>query len=620
MNNPFSAKPKWFNSSPYSIFKATLLGLAIVVAPLCLSDSAKAIDPLRLHRKPSFNPPLGNQQTRLPSVGERAVRESESIVDLFEFGPIWFPLGPSPIPNGQTLGTVPEVPVSGRVNVIVVDPTNPNIVYVGPAQGGVFRSLDGGHTWRSLFLGAKNFAVGSMTIDPKDHDRLIVGTGEGNFAIDSHFGVGIYVIDEATSWFPHLNGPYGLDPQGNDVLGKRAITQVLVDPKDDNILFATTSSAFGGLGAQAAASAPPRGLYRSKNFRSGHPTFERLQVGLGADTRATSAVLDPGDPNHLVLSIYGLGAARGGIYYTNNALDPVPTFTLAIITDTSDQNLPLATNVKLAAARDPVSHALIVLAATSEFANTTTIDPSTGLPFQYIDQGVVRKSIDGGATFATTLPDANGFAGGQGFYNIAIAMHMTVVSEAPIIPLGAGAPQGATVSAIGISPLDDNIRLVGLETGNVFATVTGSSALADITGPLPGNYITRVVLSPTDPNVAYVAFNGYGLPAGQQVWKTTNLVSALNSGGTVHWKSAGSGIPDVSVNGLVIDPKFPDHLYAGTDLGVYASTNGGASWHRFGIGFPRVEVYDIALQSKFRILRAAIHGLGIFQARLSEGF
>ena len=873
--------------------------MAVVLAPLWFSHSAQAIDPLRLHRKPFLKPPFADQQSRLPSVNERAVRESESIIDLFEFGRIWFPLGPSPIPNGQTLGTSPEAPVSGRVNVIVVDPTNPNIVYVGPAQGGVFRSLDGGQTWRSLFIGAKNFAVGSITIDPKDHDKVIVGTGEGNFSGDSHFGVGIYVIEESTSWFPHLKGPYALDANGNNVLAKRAITQVLVDPKDDNILFCTTSSAFGGLGAATGALAPHRGLYRSENFRSGHPTFERLQVGPGTDTRVTSAVLDPNDPKHLVCSIFGTvsgpptdGDPQGGIYYTNNALDPVPTFTRATVTGTSDGNVPIDTNVKLAVVRDPVSHALIVLAATSEFANTNVIDPSTGQFFQYIDQGVVRKSIDGGVTFPVTLPDANGFAGGQGFYNIAIAIdqknpsniylagtlsasgadpdgggggfiydgvpipvpkpsdpatdpslgigptngggtfqysndggvhfipsvdtlhvdshaiaiapsspnvvytgndggvwkstdggrtwqdintfgflatqfesvavhptdpqftiggtqdngtifrkpngtftridfgdggyalidqsatdtehvtmyhtyfnqtgnligfgrvlstscategqwsfmgiyggsvdptvhcdgttdsfngisitdnvnfyapialgpgspntvyfgsdrlyrstdrgtHVTVVSEAPILPLGAGAPQGFTVSAIGISPLNDNIRLVGLQTGNVFATVTGASALVDITGPLPSNYITRVVLSPTNPNVAYVAFNGYGLAPGQQVWKTTNLVSALNSGKTPTWTPAGSGIPDVSVNGLVIDPKFPNHLYAGTDIGVYASTNGGGSWHRFGIGFPHAEVYDITLQSKFRILRAATHGLGFWQTFLFEDF
>ncbi len=146
------------------------MGMAVILAPSWFSHSAQAIDRLRLLRKPFYKAPFANQETRLPSTSERAVRESESILDLFEFGPVWFPIGPSPIPNGQTipvLFTLPanspeEKPVSGRVNAIAVDPTNPNIVYVGPAQGGVFRSLDGGHTWRSLFMGAKNFAVGSI--------------------------------------------------------------------------------------------------------------------------------------------------------------------------------------------------------------------------------------------------------------------------------------------------------------------------------------------------------------------------------------------------------------------------------------------------------------------------
>jgi hypothetical protein len=919
MNDPFSAKPKWFTSSPHSIFKATFLGLAIVLSPFWFSHSAKAIDPLRLHRKAFVKPEILREQagTRLPSRIDQARNEAESVIDLFEFGPIWVPLGPSPVPNGQTFPvffTLPanspeEKPVSGRVSAIAVDPTNPDIVYVGGAQGGVFRSLDSGQTWKSLFLGAKNFAVGSITIDPNDHDRVIVGTGEGNLSLDSHFGVGVYVIEEATSWFPRLKGPYRLGPNGNDVFSNRSIVKIVVDPNDSDIAFFATSSGAGGLAGHTGAVLPPRGLYRSTDFRSGHPNFERLQVGPGTNTIVTSAVLDPKDPNHLICSVYGQVAGpasdtnpQGGIYYTNNALDPVPTFTRALVTGTSDANLPTITNVKLASARDPVSGATIVLAATEEFANTTVIDPKTGLPFQYIDQGVVRKSTDGGVTFPTTLPDANGFAGGQGFYNIAIAIdqknpanvylagtlsssgldpdgggpsyiyldgqvvpspvssdpvtnpkfgigptngggtfqyssdggahfipgvnglhadshaiavspsspdvvytgndggvwrstdfghtwkdintfgflatqfesvavhpsdpnftiggtqdngtilrktdgsftradfgdggyalidqsatdtenvtlyhtyfnatgfqigfarvlkascaipntnppfggegqwsfmgiytppidptvhcdgtsdsfnginindnvnfyapialgpgtpntvyfgtdrlyrstdrgtHMTVVSEAPILPFGTGAAQGFTVSAIGISPRNDNVRVVGLETGNVFATATGASGLVDVTGPLPAQYVTRIVLSPTDPNVAYVAFNGYGLPPGQQVWKTTNLVSALNAGKTPTWKSAGSGIPDVSVNGLVVDPKFPNHLYAGTDFGVYASTNGGASWHRFGVGFPRVEVYDIALQSKFRILRAATHGLGIFQARLSDDF
>jgi hypothetical protein len=565
MNHSFSAKPKWFTSSPYSIFKTTLLGMAVILAPSWFSHSAQAIDRLRLLRKPFYKAPFTSQQTRLPSANEEAIRESESIIDLFEFGPVWVPLGPSPIPNGQTLplslplNSPEQKPVSGRVNVISVDPTNPSIVYVGPAQGGVFRSLDGGQTWRSLFLGAKNFAVGSITIDPKDHDKVIVGTGEGNFSADSHFGIGIYVIEEATSWFPHLKGPYAFDANGNNVLAKRGITQVLVDPKDDNIVFVTTSSAFGGLGAQAAAFAPSRGLYRAKNFRSGHPNFERLQVGPGTDTRATSAGLDPSDPNHLVLSLYGAVAGSatdtnptGGIYYTNNALDPVPTFTRAIITGTGDQNLPIDTNVKLAIARDPVSQALIVLAATSEYANTTTIDPSTGKPFQYIDQGVVRKSIDGGATFSTTFPDANGFAGGQGFYNIAIAIDQK--NPANIYLAG-------TVSATGLDP-----------DGGALNFIYDGVAI-----PVP---------KPSDP-----------------VTDPVDGIGPFNGGGTFQYSNDGGTTFVPSVNTLHADshtiaiaPSSPNVVYTGNDGGVWKSTDGGRTWQDINtFGFLATQFESVAV-------------------------
>src|SRR5258707_1221303 len=77
-------------------------------------------------------------------------------------GPAWTELGPSPIPNGPTS---PSNPVSGRVSAIEIDPTDPNKVYVGAAQGGVYRSLDGGATWIQIFDGAQSLAIGSLTLD-----------------------------------------------------------------------------------------------------------------------------------------------------------------------------------------------------------------------------------------------------------------------------------------------------------------------------------------------------------------------------------------------------------------------------------------------------------------------
>src|ERR1051326_1848909 len=107
----------------------------------------------------------------------------------------WTALGPAPIPNGQT--TAVSQAVSGRVTVIVVHPTNENIVYVGTAQGGLYRSLNGGATWTALTDNALSLAIGSIAIDPLDPTTLVVGTGEGNLSTDSFFGVGVYLIKNA---------------------------------------------------------------------------------------------------------------------------------------------------------------------------------------------------------------------------------------------------------------------------------------------------------------------------------------------------------------------------------------------------------------------------------------
>jgi hypothetical protein len=177
--------------------------------------------------------------------------------------------------------------------------------------------------WVELMANARNLAIGSITIDPSDPDDLLVGTGEGNLSGDTHFGVGVYVIEHAKSSSPRLRRPFNLDSGGNDVFSNRSIIKIIVSPTDHNIVFCATSSGVGGLGAQTGAKTPPRGLYRSTNFFSNSPTFTRLAVGPGTNTIVTSAVMDPTNPNHLVCSVFGQVAdpvtganLQGGLYYT----------------------------------------------------------------------------------------------------------------------------------------------------------------------------------------------------------------------------------------------------------------------------------------------------------------
>ncbi|HTO94417.1 MAG TPA: T9SS type A sorting domain-containing protein, partial [Bacteroidota bacterium] len=184
----------------------------------------------------------------------------------------------------------------------------------------------------------------------------------------------------------------------------------------------------------------------------------------------------------------------------------------------------------------------------------------------------------------------------------------SVVSQAP---LAASVP----ISAIAVSPQDDNYRIVGLTNGSLFYTTTGSSTLGVLdptggTGVIPDKYVARAAFDPSDKNTAYIAIGGYmgGTSAAQShVWKVTNL------GTTPVIAAVNSGLPDVPVNAFVVDPASSSNLFAGTDIGVFNSTDGGATWNVYGTGLPVVAVFDMAIQKATRTLRVATHGRGMWE-------
>jgi hypothetical protein len=184
--------------------------------------------------------------------------------------------------------------------------------------------------------------------------------------------------------------------------------------------------------------------------------------------------------------------------------------------------------------------------------------------------------------------------------------NMTVVSQAPIV-------SGTAITTVGISPQNDNVRIVGLRNGKVYATTTGSSTLTDVTSAsFPVKFVARTVIDPNNQNTAYVVFSQYGIASGQSVWKTTNL-----AGGATTWTPAGNGLPDIPANAFVVDPADSNMLYVGTDIGVYRSTDGGLNWTPFSDGLPRTPVFDMAIQNATRTLRIATHGRGIWEIGLT---
>ncbi len=105
---------------------------------------------------------------------------SSSAVDITPAaGGAWSPLGPAPLTNGRVQGFL-NAPVSGRATAVAVVPTNSNIVYLGTAQGGVWRSTNGGSSWTNIFDSALSLSIGAVAVAPSNPSIVYVGTGEPN--------------------------------------------------------------------------------------------------------------------------------------------------------------------------------------------------------------------------------------------------------------------------------------------------------------------------------------------------------------------------------------------------------------------------------------------------------
>jgi photosystem II stability/assembly factor-like uncharacterized protein len=301
----------------------------------------------------------------------------------------WVQLGPTVIPNGQT-HTKARVLVTGRVTAIVVDPTNTNIIYIGTAQGGVWKTTDGGLNWSAKSDHEVSLAIGALAMDPSDHLILYAGTGEGNFSVDSYNGNGVLKTkDGGNTWM---------------CLAKRTFTgtcfgRIAITPGTPTRLFAATG----------------RGLYRSTN--AGRTWTNMISSPLPDSDprrRVTDVCIDPVTPTTVYAAFWG-----GGIYKSTDAGAATPTWTrlaggLPIETDPPPNGF-----TRIALAISPSSPQTLY----ALFANNETTP--RGTPPSYpsaIDKFYV--TTDGGSSWKSIhLPGGPGRGiGGQGWYNLNVAV------------------------------------------------------------------------------------------------------------------------------------------------------------------------------------------------------
>ncbi len=170
----------------------------------------------------------------------------------------------------------------GRVSAVAGVSGNPNLYYVGAANGGVFRTNDGGMTWKALFQYEGVASIGALAVDPQNPDVVWAGTGEANVRNNVSFGNGVYKSTDGGGHWKRM----GLE-------GTFQISAIAIDPHNHNTVMV---AAMGNPWADSAE----RGLFRTTD---GGATWQKV-LYLGASVGIADLAMDPQNPQVLYAAAY----------------------------------------------------------------------------------------------------------------------------------------------------------------------------------------------------------------------------------------------------------------------------------------------------------------------------
>lgn len=137
--------------------------------------------------------------------------------------------------------------IGGRISAIVEDPSNPDIIFCGFSNGGIFKTTNGGKNWIPVFDKEITLSIGALAIDPKNSNIIYAGTGDPDINGNSYIGFGMYKsTDGGLTWTP------------SGLTEVRVINEIIIDPINSNILYV------GAMGNPFESNSN-RGFYKSKD-------------------------------------------------------------------------------------------------------------------------------------------------------------------------------------------------------------------------------------------------------------------------------------------------------------------------------------------------------------------
>ena len=310
----------------------------------------------------------------------------------------------------------------GRTRGVCGVPSQPNVFYMAPVNGGVFKSIDYGRTWQPIFDDQPTASIGAIAVAPSNPNIIYVGCGEGLHRPDLSVGDGVYKSTDAGKTWAHLGLRDG-----------QQIAQLAVDPKNPDRVFVAVAGHPYGPNEE-------RGVYRSLD---GGKTFEKV-LYRNENVGASDVQIDPSNPNIVYAALWESREAPwengvfngdgGGIFKSTDGGKTWSQLTKGLPDNIAQANLAIALSAPKTLFATVRTKTIAKIYRSDDGGETwhgTTDDPRPGLGIGGGDLPVVRfdpknpqivysasivcwKSTDGGKTW----DGWRGAPGGDDYQNI----------------------------------------------------------------------------------------------------------------------------------------------------------------------------------------------------------
>jgi photosystem II stability/assembly factor-like uncharacterized protein len=515
---------------------------------------------------------------------------------------------------------------------VAIDPSNPDVIYAdmwagrqGPwengawngTESGLFKSTDGGNTWKQLTKGLPTTEQGlsriGFCIAPSNSNRLYA-TVEAN----AGYG-GIYRSDDAGESWLKLNSDERFWGRGDD------FAEVKVDPKNADIVFTADVVVWKSMDAgktwEAFRGAPGGDDYHRIWINPNNSDIMLIacdQGGIvtvnGGQTfsswynQPTAQFYHVSTDNAFPYNVYGGQQESGSIGIASRGNDGEITFREYhpvgveeygyVAADPLDPNIIYGGKITKYDKRTGQVQNIAPDAVRSgkyRFVRTAPVlfsplDPKT----LYFAGNVLFKTTNGGHSWETISPDLT-----RETWDIPESIGIYKTDELKKMP------RRGVIYTVAPSPKDINTIWAGTDDGLIHVTHDGGKNWNNVTPPSITSWskISLMDASHFDVNVAYAAVNRIRLDDQKpHIYKTTD------AGKT--WTEIVNGLPDDPINVVREDPYKKGLLFAGSERNVFVSFDDGAHWQSLRLNMPATSIRDLVIKDDDLV--AGTHGRGFW--------